>query len=256
VYPESTPRRRRVRWGSTPHDPSLLRTWCPTFLDHLGWDTLIAGTDTSVVTGGIRWRRWIHHRVRGPAAEDHDLGGRGEDGDFGASDRVVFYALGPDNFRDRFGLAPGGEEFFENPYTKHTMYWLAWGGALPGSPRRMAQVTVTPPGGTTPATETTARVHAERNAEYVPYLTQPGLRTETWFWDVLPTHSLGKRYPVNLPLRSPENISAHIRVWGRTSPDPTRLIGSARRERRPRAFTSGEATPSRLSHPGHDVSGT
>jgi len=191
----------------------------------LGWrDTVTAGGDTTQVP------RWYHVSERPGftsgfgepgGMEEHDIWVDGEgDGSFGSADRVVFYGLGPDNFRDRLGLAPGGEEYFENPYSDYTVYWLTWGGSLPGSPHRMSSVDVAPPNGSTPLTETTARVHTEQNTLYAPSLIAGGLRYETWFWDIITSQTTLYRALVTLPGLVPgTTMSGRVRLWGGNQPD-------------------------------------
>jgi hypothetical protein len=216
--PVSTIDPRTFRLFSGPLVPELAWTT-------LGWqDTVSAGGDSTEVP------RWYHVSERPGftsgfgepgGMEETDLWVDGEsDGVFGATDRVVFYGLGPDNYRDRFGLPPGGEEYFENPYSDYTVYWLTWGGTFPGLPHRMSVVDATPPNGSTPLTETTTRIHTEQNTLYAPSLIAGGLRYETWFWDIVSSQATLYRALVNLPGLVPATtISGRVRLWGGNQPD-------------------------------------
>ena len=148
---------------------------------------------------------------------------RGEDdGVFNTSDQVVFYGLGPDNFRDRFGLAlDTGEDYLVNPFTDHTVYWLTWGDGLSGSPLRMVEIDASPGGGT-PVTQSMARVHAEENTVPDRSMYQGGLRWEGWFWDFMFSDEGVKFFTVDLPhLVSGTPMSTVIRLWGAKIPTRT-----------------------------------
>ncbi|HET9233641.1 MAG TPA: C25 family cysteine peptidase, partial [Candidatus Eisenbacteria bacterium] len=142
------------------------------------------------------------------------------DASFDASDRMVFYGLGPDNYRDRFGLPPGTEEYFLNPYSDHTVYWLTWGGTFPDPPHRMATVDATPSSPSPATVNAAARVHAEQNTIYAPSLIEGGLRWEMWFWDILSSQSSFYRALVTLPGLVPgSQMSGNIRLWGASEPE-------------------------------------
>lgn len=142
-----------------------------------------------------------------------------EDGVFDASDRVVFYGLGPDNYRDRFGLPlDTREDFLENPYTDHTVYWLTWDGSWPEAPLRMDTAAGTPGAGV-PITKSRARLHVEENSIGDPSMYVGGYRWERWFWDFLSSDSGVKRFRVDLPGAAAGSFfDARIRLWGSKVP--------------------------------------
>jgi peptidase C25-like protein/flagellar hook capping protein FlgD len=210
-------------------DPRTFRLFSGPLVPELAWTTL-GWRDTVSFGDTTQVANWYHVSERpgfttgfGEAGgmEENDLWVDGEgDGVLGASDRVVFYGLGPDNYRDRFGLPPAGEEYFENPYSDYTVYWLTWGGSFPGSAHRMSAADVTPPNGSTPLTETTARIHAEQNTIYAPSLVAGGLRYETWFWDIVTSQASLYRALVNLPNLVPgTTMSGRVRLWGGNQPE-------------------------------------
>jgi hypothetical protein len=143
----------------------------------------------------------------------------GEDGTFDNNDVVAFYALGPDNYRDRYGLPQGGEGFFTNPYSDHTVYWLTWNSSLPGTPLRIQDVDAAPVSGDPEITETRCRVHAEQNTFEDPSLYQVGLRWERWFWERMMSDAGATRTIVSLPHLIPGSaLDAIIRFWGAKVP--------------------------------------
>jgi peptidase C25-like protein/flagellar hook capping protein FlgD len=212
-------------------DPRTFRLFCGPLVPELAWTTL--GWRDTVTAGGdtTRASRWYHVSERPGfttgfgepgGMEEVDLWVDGEsDGKIDAADRVVFYGLGPDNYRDRFGLPPGGEDYFQNPYSDYTVYWLTWEGTFPGSAQRMTTLDVSPGPGT-PITESAARVHTEQNTIYAPSLFQGGLRWETWFWDILSSQATLFRALVTLPAAVPgSTISGRARLWGANAPEGT-----------------------------------
>ncbi len=209
-------------------DPSTLRLFSGPLVPDvawadLGWEDLSGGMGTNLIP------RWLHVYDK-PAFSGGFTGGGFEeiavevtgatDGSFDASDRLVFYGLGPDNYRDRFGLPlDTAEDYFVNPYAGYTVYWLAWGGDLPGTPRRMATVDATPQAGAEVLTSSRARLHAESNTLYDPSMYEPGLRWEVWFWERISSNSAGNLFEVRLPDLVPDTeLGMHLRVWGYAIP--------------------------------------
>jgi len=141
------------------------------------------------------------------------------DGTFDTGDAVMFYALGPDNYRNRFGLPRGGEPYFTNPYSDHTVYWLTWDSSLPGTALRIPDVDGGPVAGDPEVNETHARVHAEQNNFEDPSLYQSGLRWERWFWERMTSDSGATRSIVSLPHLVPGSaLDAIVRFWGAKVP--------------------------------------
>jgi hypothetical protein len=185
------------------------------------WDTLAAGPPVFLKSG------WDHVYERpgfngfsdpGAFREIPVLVEGEEDGGLTGADRVVFYALGPDNYRNRFDLPPGTEAFFMNPYTNQTVYWLAWGGSFANPPRRLTPENAAPQAGT-PVTRSTDRVHVEGHRLYAPSLYQGGLRWQQWFTERLSTQSNGNLFHAALPgAVDGTDLGAHIRLWGAEVP--------------------------------------
>jgi len=144
-----------------------------------------------------------------------------QDHTFDNGDVVVFYGLGPDNFRDRYGLPKGGESYFTNPYRDQTVYWLTWDSSLPGNPLRIQDVDAAPATGDQEVAETRGRVHAEQNTFEDPSLYEPGLRWERWFWERMMSDAGATRSIIGLPHVVPGSVlDATIRFWGAKVPTP------------------------------------
>ncbi len=70
----------------------------------------------------------------------------GDDGTFDPGDRVVFYGLAAEDWADFYG--PAADTLYQrHTHAKTNIYYLAWGGALPGTPARIAGRTAAPAGG-------------------------------------------------------------------------------------------------------------
>jgi hypothetical protein len=188
----------------------------------LGWDSVSVFGQSPVETG---WRH-VYERP-GFSLGFADTGGVGErailvggeaDGSFDDGDRVLFYALGPDNYRDRFGLPlDTREDWIENPYSDETVYWLTWGGNFQGDPLRMETVDGTPGPGPRVTTSIT-RLHAERNTIYDPSMHAPPHRWERWFWESMDSPG-GHRFRIDLPHLVPGSpLDLLIRLWGAQVP--------------------------------------
>ncbi len=209
-------------------DPRGLRLFAGPLLPEVGW-------------AGLGWRPYPGNPdlIAGPAWEhvydrpdftDGFAGGafseipilvNGEsDGKFDTADTIIFYALGPDNYRDRFGLASDPRaEYLENPFTDHTVYWLAWGGSLPGAPKRIAPVAVAPSAGAPVVTESEARLHLEQNGIYDPSMYEAGYRWETWFWDSFDSKNPPRVKQIVLPhVAAGSTFDARVRLWGYVVP--------------------------------------
>ena len=209
-------------------DPRTLRLFSGPLVPELAWTTL-GWRDVSGGLGISLISEWRHVYETAAFTAGFTGGGFEEiaveiagaaDGKLDAADRIVFYALGPDNYRDRFGLPLNtAEDYFLNPYSDHTVYWLAWGGDLPGTPRRMESLDATPHAIPETATRGRTRLHVERNTIYDPSMYQGGLRWEEWFWEFLESGSLGQQIPVDLPhVVDGSSLDAHIRLWGAQVP--------------------------------------
>jgi len=189
---------------------------------NIGWDTVANFSSFQLDTG----YRHVYERP-GFTLGFADTGGVGErailvegeeDGSFDSGDRVVFYALGPDNYRDRFGLPlDTKEDWFENPYSDETVYWLAWGGNFPGDPLRMESVSAAPGAGP-PVESTRTRFHSERNTIYDPSMRLPPYRWERWFWESMDSPG-GHRFRIELPDLVPgTDLDLTMRLWGAQVP--------------------------------------
>jgi hypothetical protein len=204
-------------------DPRGLRLFTGSLLPEVGWAALgwrqFPGSSSGLIAGSV----WEHVYDRSDFTDGFAAGSFDEipilvsgesDGKFDAADTIIFYALGPDNYRDRFGLAEDARaDYIENPYTDRTVYWLAWGGSFAGTPKRIAQVAAAPSAGAPLLSESAARLHVEQNNTYDPSMYEAGYRWETWFWDSFEQSLLGEAD------RDPSRggwstLDARVRLWG------------------------------------------
>jgi len=213
-------------------DPRTFRLFCGSLRADVGYDTTRVGTR---ITINPRWRHVDRKTgfVEGFGAPPDTADGRfgmdevavwvpgEEDGSFDSGDRVVFYALGPDNFADRFGDGNDRSTFRVNPYTSETVYWLTWEASFDGSPRRMETVDTTPGSGT-PLVETNARVHFEGNTWYDPSMYLAGFRWEEWFWERMSNVTGATIKILRFPGLVPgTTMDGTVRLWGANRPTGT-----------------------------------
>ncbi len=209
-------------------DPRRLRLYAGPLVPEVSWGTL--GWQQVENPGGTRIDPgWRHvDEVPGQGFNDVGIGAeggleevalwvRGEaDGRLDDGDDVIFYALGPDNFRDRFGLEEDPDQWFKNLYTDRTVYWLGWGEGLPGAALRM-ESRDEPAGETTG--ECVGRLHEEDNTIYDPAMYVDGTPWEGWFWEFLTSQSSGQRKRITLPHLVPgTQLTTHVLLWGAQKP--------------------------------------
>ncbi len=196
-----------VAWGGLRWVPGALY---PAANVHAEWDSV---SERPGFSDGLDSGAWGEHDIWVEGADD---------GTFDAGDDVVFYGLGPDNYRDRFGQPRDGrEDYLVNPYTGHTVYWLTWSGDFAGAPHRMDAVDAAPGSGAPVVTDGRARLHLEQNTFYDGSRYWPGYRWEGWFWQYLSTRdAAGQRFPVDLPqVVAGTTLDATIRLWGANLPN-------------------------------------
>jgi len=212
-------------------DPRTLRVFSGPLVPDVAWAALGWDSLATAVPDSFRLESAWRHVYERPGFVNGfgDPGGMEEiairvtgeaDGRIDGGDRIVFHALGPDNYRDRYGLAlDTPEDYFENPYTDRTIYWLGWGGTFPDAPRRMEIVDATPQPAAPLVTESTARAHGERNRIYSPTHQDPGRRWEQWFWEEMTSLAAGYIFRVPLPGAVPASpLEFHLRLWGVREP--------------------------------------
>lgn len=99
----------------------------------------------------------------------------GSDGTFDPGDRVVFYGLPTSDWADYFGAAPD-TVYYQHERAATNVYYLEWGGSLPGSPLRMADTPAAPIGA---ADRTTCRQRDYREEDVVQDFNYGG---DGWVW--------------------------------------------------------------------------
>jgi hypothetical protein len=209
-------------------DPRSLRLFAGPLLPEVGWAGLgwRGYPNRPEILAGPAWQH-VYDRpdftagfTEGSLNEIPILVNGESDGKFDSADTIVFYALGPDNYRDRFGLANDTRaDYLENPYTDHTVYWLAWGGSFPEAPKRIAQVAAAPSAGAPVLSASEARLHVEQNLSYDPSMYELGFRWETWFWDSFSSKDAPRSKQIALPHAQAESVfDARVRLWGAVIP--------------------------------------
>ncbi len=100
----------------------------------------------------------------------------GGDGVFNVGDRIVFYALAPSDWADRFDPSAPDTVYRRHPRNQPGVVYVTWDAALPGSPRRPAVRDAAPVGG---AARTTARRRAYRERDLFADFDYRG---DGWLW--------------------------------------------------------------------------
>ena len=107
------------------------------------------------------------------------------------SDALYFYAVGPNDWADRFDSNQPDTVYINNPYESRNYYYLGVSTSLlplPGPRRRLATRSVAPTGSATvtPATFS-ARVHSEQDLNYDPdrYPYNSTYAWDKWYWTKL-----------------------------------------------------------------------
>jgi hypothetical protein len=158
----------------------------------------------------------------------------GGDGTLDPQDTIVFLGQGPDGWYDELGAPAGGpDRFYREPYDSEVVYWLTWGGAFEGSPKRIATVdgsAVSEESVTTVAD----RAHFESDEFWEPRqresAMQPPEQNPSWerFWWLSlnavpndPERAL-RVAPVDPVVDRP--VRLRVRLWGNSIRDPLRLV--------------------------------
>jgi len=118
------------------------------------------------------------------------------DGTWDAGDELRFYAVGPDDWSDRFETDASPVAWQEHPYSNRTVYWLTWedhltATPLPGTPLRMATVDAAPYG-----IERT-EIHLARHHREESNVEAFGRLLDNWAWDtaIFNTKTVGFEIP-------------------------------------------------------------
>jgi hypothetical protein len=141
-------------------------------------------------------------------------------GELDLTDEIVFYALGPDNFKSRYD-ATLPREWLENEHIDHTVTWLTWAGTFSGSPLRIPAEDRTPVAGDAEITVVQDILHAEKNdaTVYDPVPFENGIRWEKWWWQELRDIGTANFWDIDLPdVDTSRPASAFIRWWGANWP--------------------------------------
>jgi hypothetical protein len=106
----------------------------------------------------------------------------GGDGEFNLDDRILFFGLGTDIWRDRLQSGAERLDFYNHPHQDRGIYWLTWddhGSAspLPGEPKRVPTVDRPAAGGEL-VTRYRGRYHGEENRVWAG-----GYVRDNWVWD-------------------------------------------------------------------------
>lgn len=100
----------------------------------------------------------------------------GGDGTFDPGDRVVFYGVGVRDWADYYDATAPDSAWHEHTHARTNYYFLAWGGALPGSPLRMADAGAAP----VAAADVTTYLHREYRERDL--LADFDFRGDGWLW--------------------------------------------------------------------------
>ena len=103
----------------------------------------------------------------------------GGDGTFDAGDRIVFYGLGTEDWSDYYGPA-ADTLYYRHSRAKSNVYYLAWGGSLPGTPARILDVASAPAA----APDRTTYFHREYRERDL--ISDFDYRGDGWLWLDIP----------------------------------------------------------------------
>lgn len=107
----------------------------------------------------------------------------GGDGQLSAGDRVEFFALPVDGYRDELDASQPDSTHVHYQYANERVYWVSFGGTSPRAPHRSRVLAAPPREGGTPVDRVTHRVHAESNRFFNPGPKHPLVRWEKWWWN-------------------------------------------------------------------------
>lgn len=133
----------------------------------------------------------------------------GGDGNFGASDQLIFYGESPRRWTYAAASAP---RYVNNPYTNENVYWLAVSGDFSGPAQRMVQIDGTPGQGSAPAVQQYwANVHVEQDNIISTEADGHIWNYYDWFWNDDASQTLGVSTPGAL-----DADSAYVYVGARS----------------------------------------
>lgn len=128
-------------------------------------------------------------------------------------DRLIWWAMGPEGWRDLYEPGADPEAHFEHPYAERLAYWVTWdrvggpAGDFGAPPQRVATLDVSATGSGLPTTSFRARIHQERN------LVQAyGVTPDNWAW--LQTLTPGVPVDFSFPVEDPvPGATAGFLTW-------------------------------------------
>ncbi len=100
----------------------------------------------------------------------------GGDGTFDPGDRVVFYGMPAQDWRDFYQPGAPDTLYHEHTHAKSNVYWLSWGGSLGGTAARMVDVPSAPSGGG----DVTSYLHREYRERDL--ISDYNFRGDGWLW--------------------------------------------------------------------------
>jgi hypothetical protein len=110
------------------------------------------------------------------------------DGSFDATDRIVFYALGPEGYAELAGTSTDSLRYDRHPYDRNAYAWLVWDGDFG---RRMVEVPAAPDT-TSPTTRVWHREHRERDVGFDAV-------EDLWYWQEIRHQRSGRdNFPLDL----------------------------------------------------------
>lgn len=100
----------------------------------------------------------------------------GGDGTFDPGDRIIFYGLATSDWQDFYDAVAADTLYHEHTHAKTNVYYLAWGGSLPGTPARIADL-ASPPAAGADVTTYRHREYQERD-----FISDYDYRGDGWLW--------------------------------------------------------------------------
>ena len=120
----------------------------------------------------------------------------GGDGTFDPADRVVFYGMPSQDWSNYYEPGAPDSIYHEHTHAKSTVYFLAWGGSLGGTPARMADV----PSAPTAAGDVTTYLHREYRERDL--FNDYNYRGDGWLWLDLGTPSTSRTVLASVDVRN------------------------------------------------------
>ena len=120
----------------------------------------------------------------------------GGDGTFDPGDRVEFYGVPSQDWRDFYEPGAPDTLYHEHTHAKSTVYFLAWGGSLGGTPARMSDVPSAPSGGG----DVTTYLHREYRERDL--FSDFDYRGDGWLWLELGSRSTSRTVLASVDVRN------------------------------------------------------